>query len=1112
MADITEKTIRVAVDGVEKAVANLNKVDAIAAEITKEFQRQGKVIDKQVNAEIQKMARELANNQTQVKGLKAQFRALFKEVVSSAGSASDNISGLFAGIAGGFAGSLLAGGVEDLISLGIESLYNYVTAASDAEIATENLNNAIVDATSAVAEEAVELDKNYSILTDTTLSYEDRNTALEKLQETYPDYFDDLDLDKSTNEDLKTAYDAATDSLERRIRVSALTSVATNALTQQVKNQLEAQKIQNNLTSASTLSNWQLVKSLFAVGSTVASNVDNIQALTDANKDLNAEYQAALDLLKELGNTPINQPTTGGTGSNNTEKKRIDEIKTSVKDLTEARENYIRVTADEASSEKDIAEARVILDYYEEIAEAALRAAGSVGSLTGKTEEELKKLKAVLSKEAEDARNKIKSIISDTFGLTDESALIVYENLGAISDGSRDVFDVFAEVLKKTGEVVYDSSVKAASGGLTFIEVVNQQLIPGVEKLSKAESELADINKDLENSNASNLKNQASLIELQGLYNAAIEQGNRNLEERNKKIGDEAKQAVSQSLAAIGKSIIDFESEDFTKILQSVLASIGAEFREGGLSLVDEFNAATKTFEALIGSDAFQFDIDAAGGVAFKLTDVASEKLAELQITNEETYNNILQVVELFNKRSERLVLERTSKEAQAEAKATSIYLKNVKSKNETNLEVEKEYLENARFGFDLHYKDLAEKDSDYVDDVINNRVKLGEEELLQIRKDGKLLAEERRALAQREADVYTGTFLDALGKALEEGDYQAVQDATIKFINQRNEIIKKGEEEAQDIENFFSGLADEAEKAAIKKKEERYKRAIEYIVQYTQQAAQLIANIFALVEQRQQAVIDALQDNLSKIEDQLSQAQSNIDALEDDLEGKRSGRREAVLRGIAAEQAREEQLAAKKMELQKQLRAEEKKLANQRKAAAISQALINGALASLNIWANNTIPYPAALAFNIPTQAFVAALTATEVALIAGQKFAKGGFTGDGSYRDDTGHKVAGVVHDNEYVVPKWMVQSAQYRPLIDQLEGARTRGFADGGFTSPDYAGLSEAANPNQIGMIGRMVEQSVNAAIALAERPIYVKATEVSNISAKSAKRARVNSIGG
>jgi len=56
---------------------------------------------------------------------------------------------------------------------------------------------------------------------------------------------------------------------------------------------------------------------------------------------------------------------------------------------------------------------------------------------------------------------------------------------------------------------------------------------------------------------------------------------------------------------------------------------------------------------------------------------------------------------------------------------------------------------------------------------------------------------------------------------------------------------------------------------------------------------------------------------------------------------------------------------------------------------------------------------------------------------------FAVGWFTGDGG-----ANEVAGVVHKGEWVAPKWMVNSM--KPLFDNLEGARWKGFVSGWNTS--------------------------------------------------------------
>jgi len=63
---------------------------------------------------------------------------------------------------------------------------------------------------------------------------------------------------------------------------------------------------------------------------------------------------------------------------------------------------------------------------------------------------------------------------------------------------------------------------------------------------------------------------------------------------------------------------------------------------------------------------------------------------------------------------------------------------------------------------------------------------------------------------------------------------------------------------------------------------------------------------------------------------------------------------------------------------------------------------------------------------------------------------YAKGGFTGSGmGEKDHTGYKQAGIVHEGEYVAPKWMVDSNPM--LFSQLENVRNKGsFAQGGHTT--------------------------------------------------------------
>ena len=261
---------------------------------------------------------------------------------------------------------------------------------------------------------------------------------------------------------------------------------------------------------------------------------------------------------------------------------------------------------------------------------------------------------------------------------------------------------------------------------------------------------------------------------------------------------------------------------------------------------------------------------------------------------------------------------------------------------------------------------------------------------------------------------------------------------------------------------------------------------------------------------QQQQNLVDSLQENISKLDQQIADSQAKLSELEDDLAGKQSGRRDAILRGIELEKQRERELTEQKLKQQRELEKAEKKLANQRKAAAITQAVINGALAVTNILAQpSIIPEPANGIYKGIQVAIAAATTAAQVALISQQKFAKGGFTGKGDgQRDETGFKVAGVVHQDEWVAPKWMVESPKYGGMINELESVRQKGFADGGFTSkPDFAGMNDSLGNS---FMMSQIQRSVDAAIMLSERPIIANVTEFDNVSANKYRRMNANRL--
>jgi hypothetical protein len=120
-------------------------------------------------------------------------------------------------------------------------------------------------------------------------------------------------------------------------------------------------------------------------------------------------------------------------------------------------------------------------------------------------------------------------------------------------------------------------------------------------------------------------------------------------------------------------------------------------------------------------------------------------------------------------------------------------------------------------------------------------------------------------------------------------------------------------------------------------------------------------------------------------------------------------------------------------------------------------------------------------------TQARIrAAIGVATVAAQSFQGFAEGGFTGSGimGLRDSSGFKVAGVVHEHEYVIPKWMMEMPQVANITGALEAIRSRGFAEGGFTSINQ---SSGAAPSSIpGFDFDRLSTAIESLIEASQRP--------------------------
>ena len=128
----------------------------------------------------------------------------------------------------------------------------------------------------------------------------------------------------------------------------------------------------------------------------------------------------------------------------------------------------------------------------------------------------------------------------------------------------------------------------------------------------------------------------------------------------------------------------------------------------------------------------------------------------------------------------------------------------------------------------------------------------------------------------------------------------------------------------------------------------------------------------------------------------------------------------------------------------QRQKEVAQKEAAEKQKQIAIVQTLIN--VAGSIVKTGSQLGYPLA----IPFQVIAAAIGFKQIDNIRKQSFARGGATGKADINikpDATGEKPVGIVHENEYVSPKWQYMDPTNRPIFDYLEGQRLRGYAAGG-----------------------------------------------------------------
>lgn len=1125
------KPIKITVDGVDKAVKSVEQLQRELQEVRSELNK------------IKEAGENAGKSLTNIdKGVRfANLRAAFKEVRAAVvQSVADSVSGgktmtetvnsvgqSVAGIASSF------GLVGVAVGTAVTLMTPFIASLFEASEATKLLDESTKSLDAELATNSATLDTYYNVIKDGTASETDLKNAKDKLINQFPEYFKNIDTEKLTKEQLLLIESDLRRSSELMIKQKAKEGLSIKILTKVYEKELELKKILARDSKIAAISLEDLKEAslsaafgVFGLGTQIATFETDADRATREIKELRDELNGLNNDTTGVGNAF----TKAGNAISNALKKTLPQAEKSGTSTKKAATDFQQYgeTVDEVLKEidqnikdgsisnKSIAEGFNQLDIatqkylttFDAYAKGASEAGERIDELNAKNKE-LIATQAEADKALTDTQGNLQREVERSFNLLRELNTIGDDKVSIVNKAdpnvpytqeSLDEFKIVAQQIlkttKDTDKALALIQAEAAKRGIAFGRIEAKQAIISEQQeilkttkseLDKNGKEIASLQAKLEKVSGEELnkERQRILKEREKLNKEFLDRQQRQIDAAIKAEEAGADEAAKARLQA-NKAQLDELTGQIDRAAQAKITDV-----------TERINPTLQGINDLIGKQLFSFADD--------IPEVNEEILRLILNSGElssEQANAVLSAVKVAEDGIDQIRAVNVVKQQEiinANLKFVESYIANYKTLNENELREARVFLERRT----LLEKEAQREAFDNAEDVVKNRRSQqqtqSDEELAFIKQS----REDALAFLKSDQQARYALQFDADEQALKLAQLNGADTALIEqeLYNKRRELQIQFNRERLDTEKKFDTLID-------KERDKTNQQIVKEGVAIVQQA-QIFGNLLVdLFNQNSQNIIDGLNEQLDSVEQRTSDALSRIAALEDDLEGKRSGRRDAVLQALEQQREIERQLAEDKIRLQQKIEQEERKIRKREQAAAIANALINGAIAQTNIWA--TVPKADFGVSTFVLSGIAAGITAAQVGLIASQKFAEGGFTGDGTITDNTGHKVAGVVHNDEWVAPKWMTESPKFSPIIQQLENARTRGFANGGFTSPDYNGLSNAVNPNNTANMERMMQQYMQSAIELSNRPIYTKATEVQSVAQRNNRRRTATTI--
>jgi len=312
-----------------------------------------------------------------------------------------------------------------------------------------------------------------------------------------------------------------------------------------------------------------------------------------------------------------------------------------------------------------------------------------------------------------------------------------------------------------------------------------------------------------------------------------------------------------------------------------------------------------------------------------------------------------------------------------------------------------------------------------------------------------------QKAMMLEDIKKLSGPAADKLKKDLEELEIRIVQiKSTIKGGKGQDErkAIEEGRQAMDQVDILGFSATQWADMYKNLDKTEGKIKAI-------QMATQALSNAFSLFSQLQQNLNERELRSFTRNQD--SKKKSLLKQLNDGYINNEEYHKGLELLDAETDRKKSE-LAVKQAKAQK--------------IQSLAQIAMNTATSIMSIWAQ--VPkFDFGVSAGLLT-AFVAGLGAAQAAVVLSTplpEFDTGGYTGSGfGTPDSSGYKPAGIVHENEWVAPEWMLYNPQTARIIDYLETVRqgkTSPYAEGGKTT-DTKTPDTSINPGIMQMDPQLV----------------------------------------